>query len=426
MNKSNKLTVAKASIGIASGELTSEALVGACLERITERDQTIRAWCSIEPELAIASAVSRDNEARRSPLHGIPFGVKDIIETRILKTTYGNRRYNNHVAASDAQIVKDLETLGAVVLGKTVTTEFAYYSPGPTRNPNNPEHTPGGSSSGSAAAVADFQVPFAIGTQTAGSMIRPGSFNGIVALKPSFGMLPCQGVHTLSASLDTLGLFSRSIGDQRLLLTALAPHLRIENSREKPKIAVCKTAWWEEADQEMKSAFTDYTLALKEAGFECVNYDLSSIFHELAEAQLTIMALEASRALSEEYTDHCASLSKHTIDLIEKGLSVSLDREVWARNLTARAHYRLQSVFENFDAILTPSAKGAAPVGIENTGDPVFNRIWTLLGLPCITYPIKKNPRNLPLGVQLVAPFGQDHSLIDMADKINRTVKFGD
>lgn len=250
-------------------------------------------------------------------------------------------------------------------------------------------------------------------------MIRPGAFNGVVGLKPTFGVLPLEGVHTLACSMDTLGFFTRSIGDQRLLVTATAPQLQIRNAPESPTIAVCRTPWWQKADDEMQAAFERYTAQLKESGFKCVSYSLPAIFEDLAEAQFTLMALEASRALKSEFEQHHNQLRPQTIDFIEQGLRVTTRQEASARNLAAQAQYRLQSIFQRFDVVMTPPTLGAAPFGIENTGDPLFNRVWTLLGVPCITYPIATADNGLPIGVQLIGSFGNDHQLIDMADKMN-------
>ena len=415
----SKLSVGQASVALASGQITSEKLVSDCLEQIRLRESDVRAWAFIDPELALAQARQRDNEDRRSPLHGIPVGVKDIIDTTDMPTAYGNTRYAGHLPSQEADIVTLLKKVGAVIMGKTVTTEFAYFTPGPTCNPNNLAHTPGGSSSGSAAAVADWHVPFALGTQTAGSMIRPASFNGVVGLKPSFGTLPYKGTHTLAGSLDTLGLFSRTIADQRLLLTALAPHLHIANGPSAPVIAVCRTAYWDQVDAEMQKAFEDHVASLCGQGIKCVEYELSPMFTELADAQRLIMAVEAARALHDEYHEHRDSLGSFTIDLIEEGLGVSPEDEAAARNLAAQCRYRLDSIFASHDLIMTPPALGAAPAGIDRTGDPILNRIWTFLGNPVLTYPVARTASNLPLGIQLIAPFGKDHALIDMADRLN-------
>lgn len=418
MKNKNEYTIAQACTEMEAGQLTSKELVGACLSRIHERDAEVMAWTTVDDRAALELAAQRDCEDRRSVLHGIPFGAKDIIDTKSLPTTYGNKRHLNHFPECDAEIITRLEELGAVMIGKNVTTEFACYAPGPTRNPNNLEHTPGGSSSGSAAAVSDKHVLFALGTQTAGSMIRPGSFNGAVAFKPSFGTLSYRGVHTLSPTLDTLGLFTNSIGDQHLLLSALAPHLRISEGNANPQIAVVRTPWWPDADEEMKVTFDAYVERLRSKGVNCEDIALPDAFTDLRQAQELIMALEGSRALNEEYTNHRSSLDPKTIALIERGQGYSPDEECNARNVAARCRYLMDEIFRDYDLILTLAAPGPAPRGLEATGDPIFNRVWTLLGLPCLSYPISRNAENLPLGVQFIAQFGQDHSLIKMTNKI--------
>lgn len=419
-NMKNTLSVAQATLAMASGEITSEALVQDCLDQINQRNDEIQAWTVVDENLALEQARACDISARRlSPLHGIPVGIKDLIDTADLPTGYGSEIYNGHQPEQDSAIVTELKKRGAIILGKTVTTEFAYYAPGPTRNPLNTAHTPGGSSSGSAAAVADCQVPFALGTQTVGSMIRPGSFNGIVALKPTYGTLPYAGTKSLSPSLDTLGTFSRTIGDQRILLTALAPHLQISNSPTAPKIALCKTPFWSHASADMQQAFDNYSEKIIEAGFTATHYELSPAFADLADAQFDIMAHEAADCLRLEATEHRSQMSEQILDLMARGSSVTPARNAQCRNLLARCHYQLTQIFKQFDFIITPATVGEAPDGIHATGDPVFNRIWTFLGVPCITFPIAKGQQGLPMGIQVIAPLWSDHALIDFADKLN-------
>lgn len=418
------LSVAESAIALASNRITSEQLTRDCLTRIHERNDEIQAWCYLDDEQALAEARLCDQApARLSPIHGIPVAVKDLIDTQEMPTTYGSSIYKEHRPTQDAAIVTELKRRGAVVLGKTVSTEFAYYSPGPTRNPLNPEHTPGGSSSGSAAAVADLQVPFALGTQTVGSMIRPGSFNGIVALKPSFGTLPYSGTKSLSPSMDTLGTFSRTIGDQRILLTALAPHLHISDCQAEPVVAICKTPFWDQASPEMQQAFQEYANKIAEAGFKTEIYELGPSFQALASAQFDIMASEAARCLANEADQHRSWMSTQILELIEHGRNVSAAREAECRNLHARCSYKLNQLFQQYDFIATPATPGEAPQGIHATGDPVFNRIWTYLGLPCLSFPIAKGALDLPMSVQLIAPMWHDHALIDFADKLrNQTL----
>lgn len=419
IKNNNTLTIAESAIAMASGKLSSEELIHDCLQRIQDKNSDVQAWSYVGPEQALQQARERDQLGYRlSPLHGVPVGIKDLIDTEDMPTAYGSAIYKEHRPQQDAACVQALKKAGAVILGKTVTTEFAYYSPGPTKNPHNLAHTPGGSSSGSAAAVADLQVPFALGTQTVGSMIRPGSFNGIVALKPSFGTLPYFGTKSLAPSLDTLGTFTRTIGDQRLLLTALAPHIHISDCMAKPRIAICKTPFWSQASQEMQYAFSGYADKIKLAGFDAEEYELGPDFANLADAQFDIMASEAARCLNKEITEYSASMSPQILSLIEHGRGISPNREAQCRNLLARCQYKLQQLFNQYDFFVTPASTGEAPEGIQATGDPVFNRIWTFLGVPCITYPVAKGSNGLPMGIQLIAPFGSDHALIDFADKL--------
>lgn len=419
MKKLNELNVAEAIIAMASGKTSSQALVKDCLERIKRRDSDVQAWTEVDEQSALEQAKKCDQLGYRlSPLHGVPVAIKDLIDTEGLTTSYGSAIHKGHRPEKDAACVTALKKAGAVILGKTVSTEFAYYSPGPTRNPHNLEHTPGGSSSGSAAAVADFHVPFALGTQTVGSMIRPGSFNGIVALKPSFGTIPYAGTKSLSPSLDTLGTFSRTIGDQRILLTALAPHLHISDAQPNPTVAICKTPFWSEASPEMQTAFNDYAVKIKQAGFETEEYELGPDFYDLTAAQFDIMASESVRCLAIEVSEFKDQMSDHILALVEHGQTITPLREVECRHLLARCQYKLQQLFLQYDYIVTPATPGEAPKGIHATGDPVFNRIWTYLGVPCLTFPIAQGTNGLPLGIQLIAPLYADHGLIDFADKL--------
>lgn len=392
------------------------------LNRIDARDKQVQAWSWLDPaqarQRAQQAAAEIQQGVRHSPLQGIPVAVKDLIDTAGMLTTYGSPIYKDHYPTADAAIVTALKKAGAFVMGKTVSTEFACFTAGPTMNPHNPEYSPGGSSSGSAAAVADGQVPFAIGTQTAGSVIRPAAFNGVVGLKPSYGVLPAAGTFPLCPTLDTLGSFSRTIGDQRLILTALAPHLPIANAVKNPKILVCKTPFWAQADAEMQAVFEQFVANCQQAGADLEHYEMGPDFAALLEAQQQIMGAEASRALQTHYEQQRDQLSAPLIALIEQGMSITNADESAAHNLKARCGYKLQQLFSRADFIITPATVGTAPKRVDGTGDPLFNRIWTLLGLPAITFPIAQADNGLPLGIQLIAPLGEDHALIDFADKL--------
>ena len=415
-------SVAEYSVALASGRQSAAALMARCLERVAERDTQIQAWSWLDNAQAMQAAEIADCALQRgqrpSPLAGIPVAVKDLIDTAEMPTTYGSPIYKGHQPDSDAAIVSVLKKAGAVVMGKTVSTEFACFTPGPTCNPHNTEHTPGGSSSGSAAAVADGQAPFALGTQTAGSVIRPAAFNGVVGLKPSFGVLPTAGTFSLCPTLDTLGFFSRTVGDQRLLLTALAPHMHIANAVTQPKVLVCKTPFWPQADAEVQQTFERYVQRCEAAGVALEHYDMGPDFAALLDAQQTIMSAEAWRALSGLYHTQPDNLSSPLRALLESGRQVRNADEAAAHQIKARCNYKLQQLFSRADYILTPATASAAPRLEQGTGDPLFNRIWTLLGLPAITYPIARNEQGLPLGIQLIGNHYGDHALIDFADKL--------
>lgn len=415
MNDPTRLSVFECASRIAKGKLTSEDLVKACLERIAERDPVVRAWEYLDPDKALVEARARDHSAISGPLHGIPVGLKDIIDTSDMPTRYGSPIYAGHTPRHNAACVERLRLAGAVILGKTVTTEFAAYCPGKTANPHNPAHTPGGSSSGSAAAVADFQVPLALGTQTGGSIIRPASFNGVIGYKPTYGALDYSGVHALSPSLDTLGVFVRCYADLYPLRKTLAteePASLTEPATHPPRVGFVRTAFWEIVDIAMQSALENTATNLLKAGAAVRDVELPKTFADLVEAHKLVMAAEASRALSREWLEHPDQLSPDLVTLLHQGKAVGEVAEEAAIELVEECRRHLQQVFSVYDVLLTPAAIGEAPVGLNSTGDPLFNRIWTSLHLPCTTYPIGRGTHGLPLGAQVIGPIGGDDALI--------------
>jgi Asp-tRNA(Asn)/Glu-tRNA(Gln) amidotransferase A subunit family amidase len=385
------LSATEAAQQIAARELSSEELVAACLERIAEREPELRAWAHLDSERALAQARERDGEARRGPLHGLPVGVKDVIDTEDLPTAYGSPIYAGHRPDRDADCVAWLREAGAVVLGKTVTTEFATYEPPPTVNPLDPERTPGGSSSGSAAAVAAGMVPLAYGTQTAGSVIRPASFCGIAGFKPAHGWRSTTGIKRLSERLDTLGLLARSVADAALLGGFEVP------SRE-GRVAFCRTPWWDAVEDGSRAALEQAAAAL---GVEEV--ELPAEFAGLAAAQETVMAYDVARNLEPEWREHRDQLSDAMRNYLERAHSVSVaDAEAGAA-LAERCGSMLPGVFGDFDALLVPAALGEAPLRTEgHTGDPLLCRAWTFLGVPALSVPGMVGPAGMPVGVQLV------------------------
>jgi Asp-tRNA(Asn)/Glu-tRNA(Gln) amidotransferase A subunit family amidase len=407
------LSATEASQRLAAGEITSERLVTDCLARIAARDGAVHAWCHLEEGRALAAARAADATAPRSALHGIPVGVKDICDTADMPTTYGSRVYAGHRPGKDAACVQRLRDLGAIVLGKTVTTEFAYFTPGPTTNPHHAGHTPGGSSSGSAAAVADRMCPLAFGTQTAGSVIRPAAFCGVVGFKGSYGWYSLEGVSPLAPELDTLGLFVRSVADAILFHSTLLG-TRPAEPPAKPRIALARSRLWEECEASGRAAMERAACCLAEAGAVVKDVELPFDEGTLNADQALVMAAGAARALGVVYDAHRTRLER-IAELIEAGRRVMSGAYEVARTRREAARAAMMAFFADYDVILTPAARGEAPAGLASTGDPLFNRAWTWLGLPCMALPFEKGPHGLPLAVQLVGQPERDAALLALA-----------
>jgi len=409
------LSVRAAAQEIAAGRLSAEALAAACLDRIAAREPVVGAWHYLDPAAALAAARRRDAEPPRGPLHGIPIGVKDLIETADMPTGYGSAIYEGHRPAADAACVALARAAGAVVLGKTVTTEFACFTAGKTANPRNPAHTPGGSSSGSAAAVADGMVRLAFGTQTAGSVIRPAAYCGCVGYKPSFGLIPRAGVKPLADSLDTVGILARTVDDAAFFTGILTERRALREVRmppSPPRFGLYRTPMWGEAEPSTIAALDRARAALERAGAWVAEIVVPSEHQTLTAAQETIMGFELVRALADERLNHSAELSPRLAQLLDAGMAVGADAYDAAIAETAAARARLDGFFGPCDAMLVPAAPGEAPPGLGYTGNPVFNRMWTLLGVPCLTLPAVSGDSGLPTGVQLVGRVGDDARLI--------------
>src|SRR5260221_5304076 len=400
-----RLSAVEAAQRIAAGSLTAEALTRACLDRIAAREPEVGAWAHVDPDQALAEARARDQATTRGPLHGIPIGVKDIMDAADMPTAYVSRAYHGSRPRADAACVALARDAGAVVLGKTVTTEFAALSPGKTRIPHNSAHTPGGSSSGSAAGVADFMVPLAFGTQTAGSIIRPASFCGVVGYKPSFGLVAISGTKALAPSLDTVGGFARSVADIALFIAAIAgrPELVPKAPAARPRIGVYRTQPWEQAQPATVAALDEARERLARAGASLSERPTFAAFDRLVPAQLAIMGHETARNLAWERISRANEVMPRTAGLFAEGLTVTPAAYDEARHYAAAARAQLAEFFGDFDAMLVPAAPGEAPAA-ATTGDPVFNRPWTLLHLPCVTLPGRRGPAGLPVGVQLAGP----------------------
>ena len=403
---------------IAAGRLSAEALVRASLERIRAREPVVGAWRHLDPEAALAAARHCDKSGPRGPLHGIPIAVKDLIDTVDMPTGYGSAIYEGHRPASDAACVALARAAGAIVLGKTVTTEFACFTAGKTANPRNLAHTPGGSSSGSAAAVADSMVPLALGTQTAGSVIRPAAFCGCVGFKPSFGVIPRAGVKPLCDSLDTIGTMARNVADAAFFAGVLAgrPALRaIAMPATPPHFGLYRTPMWEEAEPTAATALDHASAALERAGARVAEIAVPPEHRGLTAAQDTIMGFELVRGLAYERLQHSAELSPRLAQLLDAGMSVGADAYDAALAETTAARARLDGFFGPCEAMLVPAAPGEAPAGLGYTGNPVFSRMWTLLGVPCVTLPAIWGDSFLPTGIQLIGRPGRDAQLMAAA-----------
>ena len=422
MAKLNRLSATEAAHKLATREITAQALLADCAERIREREPSVHAWTFVDIDHAMKRARELDAQPISGLLHGLPIAVKDLFDTYDMPTSYGSPIYAGHRPAADAASVALARAAGAVVVGKTVTTEFATFHPGPTCNPHDAQCTPGGSSSGSGAAVADWMVPLAFGTQTAGSIVRPAAYCGVVGYKPTFGTLCRIGGKMISDSLDTVGGLARTVPDVALFAAALSGRgdLAIDRpTRDAPRIGICRTYEWERALPETVAMFDDVHARLRSAGTRVRDVTLPPPFAKLAAAQTTIMVREVAQSLAHEWLMHREALSREMVAMIEAGLAVSISQYDAAHSLARECRALLPHVFEDVDALVAPSTAGEAPTGIDATGDPVFNRIWTLLHVPCVHLPVARGPRGLPIGVSVVGPIGADRATLLAADWIH-------
>ena len=423
----------EAAAAIRAGTVTSEELVGACLNHIKALEEKLGVWAFLDPEHALNQARAADQAQREGrtlgPLHGIPVGVKDTFDTRDMPTEDGTVLHAGRNPGEDATAVTRLREAGAIILGKTVTTELAVYAPGKTRNPHDPERTPGGSSSGSAAAVAAGMVPLAIGSQTNGSVIRPAAYCGVYGYKPTFGLISRHRVLQQSRPLDQIGVFARTIEDTALIAEAIIgfdesdPDTRLrarpalvatlsEEPPVQPRLAFVKTPMWDQADSDTQEAFAELAAHLGEKVGEAT---LPDIFNDAVGLHRTIMEADLARSYEREYQSGRDKLSSILQEMIERGQKVSAVDYNNAVSQIPVFNQALEGVFEWHDAILTPAATGEAPVGLESTGSPIFCTLWTLCGMPAITLPILQGSHGMPMGVQLVGPRGDDARLLRTA-----------
>lgn len=395
---------------------SAEAVARECLDRIAAREPAVRAFAHFDADRILAEARALDASAPpRGALFGVPLGVKDVIDTHDWPTEYGSPIYRGHQPRIDAPVVAIARAAGALVFGKTVTTEFATFPPGPTANPHDAAHTPGGSSSGSAAAVAAGFVRVALGTQTTGSVIRPAAFCGVVGYKPSFGTLSRIGVKAISDEFDTVGAFATTVADAAGLVAALAqrPELSSEDGRA-PKIAFCRTPQWDAALPATQALFERVAKELED------EVELPPPFAGLAEAQRVIWEYEMARCLADEHRRHRESIREPLRSQLDAGWAAPFEAYDRMRTLARRCRRLLTDALGDFDALVVPAATGEAPRGLEATGDPVFNRIWSLLHGPALTVPCGKGPGGLPLGLQVVGRIGDDARTLACARWVER------
>ena len=413
-----QMTAHQASQAMARGELRSEDLIRSCLERIAAREPAVRAWAHVAADAALQQARRLDREPRRSPLHGIPVGVKDVLRTADQPTRHNSPLYTNLQPAEDAVCVGALRALGAVILGKTETLEFACGGQfPPTRHPQDPRRTPGGSSSGCGAAVADGMVPLALGTQTGGSTIRPASFCGVYAMKPTLGRIATEGMKAYAVHLDTIGLFGRSVGDLRMMADAY--RLSEPGSATPPvaglRIGLCRTPMWAEAEPGGQAALLQAAEQLRAAGAVVDEVELSGRFTDINRIQDEIMQDGGRSAFLDNYYGRPDLLHADFQAKVHNHLGLTPQRMRHALDTVAACQLEFEQTLEGRDAVLTLSAPGVAPLGLHTQGMATFNRMWTALQVPCITVPGMTGTEGLPIGVQLVQRRYDDQRLLDVA-----------
>ncbi|MGB0629065.1 MAG: amidase [Alphaproteobacteria bacterium] len=410
----NQLSATEISDGVKAGRFTAEAVTQACLDRIAAREDVVMAWEFLDPELALTQARAVDAAPEKALLAGVPVGIKDIIDTRDMPTSMGSPVYDGHRPPVDASCVARLRAAGAVILGKTVTCEFAGLTPRKTANPHDPARTPGGSSSGSCAAVADDMAPVALGTQTGGSVLRPSSYCGIIGFKPSFDTFSLKGVFPAAESLDTLGLHARSIDDVELVTSALLQrdHKPAPDMPRPPVVGLCRTSMWDDALPESRAAVETAAEAMKAAGANIRDFELPEEFEWLGDVRGRINARERAVAMAGEWANDRDQLSDQLRNTVQEGLDTPYEDYLDAMYLMETCRARMNQTFEGCDVLLTPAVDGEAPLGLDDTGSPRFQALWTMLHVPTVTLPTHKGPNGLPVGIQLVAPYRADRALM--------------
>ncbi len=429
MQEPNTLGALDAAARMAAGTLTSEALVLACLERIQARDPDVLAWAHLDPALALSEARERDRERRegrvRGPLHGLPIGVKDIIDTATLPTEYGTPIYRGHRPAADASCVVAAREQGAVVLGKTVSTELANRHFAVTRNPHDLAHTPGGSSSGSAAAVADRMVPLAFATQTGGSLVRPAAYCGVTGYKPTYNSINGAGIKLLAPSLDTLGVYGRTVADAALFGSALIGFdmPSFPSAAGAPRIALYRTPQWSLAEPSMAAAFDAMPARLQAAGAAVAELALPPAMDAIIDASNIVNDYETRRSLAYERVYHLDRLSPTLGGKLVQAGRWSRVQYLDALRTVDACRHMLEDGLRGFDVLVTPSAEGEAPRGLENVGKTAFHQMWTMLHVPSVAVPVFTGPSGLPMGVQVIGVRGADERTLQAAHWVEQALR---
>ena len=413
----NELTATEIIAAIGQGQTTCEAVVHACLERIAAREPQVHAWAHLDPEATLAAARAFDKNGKQGPLAGVPFGVKDIIDTFDMPTEWGTPIHKGRRPERDAACVALSRKAGGVLLGKTVTTEFANLHPGPTRNPHDLARTPAGSSSGSAAAVADFMVPIAIGTQTTGSTIRPASFCGVFGYRPTYGEHRMHGVMEASGSLDTLGILARSVADIALyrdVLLGIPPEPMPKIGR--PHFALCRSHVWDQFEPVTQTLIENAAFRLARAGARVTELTLPAEFELLNDAHRTISSFEFARTFTWEIENHWNEISDTLRGgRLHDGLAGNFERYIEAKKLADECRHRLDALLGGIDVLLTPAAFGEAPVGMPAFAGVPLYQIWTTLHVPAVSIPVFKGPAGMPIGAQLIGKRHDDRKLFACA-----------
>jgi Asp-tRNA(Asn)/Glu-tRNA(Gln) amidotransferase A subunit family amidase len=421
----NILTAVELSEKLAAGQTTSVAIVQDCLNRIKARDPDIRGWAHVDPDLALRQARACDEQPRRSPLHGVPVGIKDIFDTYDMPTAYGSAIYKDFQPTIDTALVGLMRRAGMVILGKCRTTEFASPVPVGVRNPHDFARSPGVSSSGSAAAVADFMVPLTLGSQTGGSTILPAAFCGVVGYKSSLTGLDRGGVRHLRPTLDTMGLFARSVADiaaLRSVLTGTASAGPVKSLKD-VRIGVCRTPSWDQAQPETVSALDTAARKLAAAGAKLHDVEMSAVFDGINQSFNVISGVEALRAMAAEARDHLATMNHWIKDSLTAASKHDQEKYDKAQLHAVQCQRATAEMFAHCDILITPSTAGEAIADVVSVSNSAFNRTWTLMHVPCVTIPAFEGPNGMPVGLQLVGPVGSDDRVIALSQAVADALK---